>query len=231
MAHLEEVLSGQGQLPFGEARGPLKPGQPPPVKFPIGSLEGLEYALRELAWMKATEERLAAQHDKDVSARKDAMLQKLVIVVGPEGQTQTFDDRRAAIKAEAQKYCTFYRRRLLEKGAKSRKLNHGWFGWHESKPVVVELERPGKGPGNWLDTLCKLLMKAWAALPGLYGRAARFMKPKPTILKGELLKAFQEKQITPAELRQLGYRYRKPVDVFILEAFTQELESTSEGPK
>lgn len=228
-SRLDDVLSGQGQLEFDAPPNPPGPrGQPPAIKFPIGSLEGLEHALREMGWMAAAQKKFKAALDSRVSTETDAYLARLVIFV--DGSPVTFKDRLEAIELEAEKFCREHRKNLLDGQGKSRELNHGTFGWRKKAAAVVALDRPGPGPGKWFDKLVALLEKVWRKLPGLPGRSAAWMSPKPAVNRTKLKEAFEKDQVTSAELKQMGFRYVPESDEFFLTASSQELDSTSTEP-
>jgi hypothetical protein len=224
---LKDLLSGQQKLPFDDANG-ARPAQPPATKLPIGSLAGLEAALAELAWMDARQKSSRAKLDADTIALTDRYAAGLVIYVA-KGDPVKFDDRRAALEESAEEFCVANRRALLQDGLKSRDVNHGRFGWRNTKPAIVTLKNPGNSVAAWWDKLVDVLLELLAQCAGLPGKSAAFISPKPTVNRTKLLEAYEAGRITRAELARLGYKPLPAGEAFFLEPVASCLESSAAG--
>lgn len=222
---LDEVLDPQGKLPFEGPAGKME--GPPPVKLPIGSLEGMEFLLRELGWLQSRAQTIKAEAKLQLAAVATNAAGRLWTTI--DGEKVAFADREAALKEAAEEFCKTHRKKLLQGDLKSRQLTHGAFGWEKERAKVVALERPGKGPGEWMTALIKLVKAAWAKLPGLAGKSAAFLSFKPTVNRTKLKEAALAGDVGGDELKQLGFRLiRGDDEVFFVRAAGVTLSATEE---
>lgn len=219
---LDEVLDRQQHL-FDDAPADLTP---PQVNLPIGSLESLDWLLRELGWIVNRKAEVKARASAETQAVKERAAAMLWVDVA--GERVGLDDRERQLREAAEEFCRKHRRSLLVGELKSRQLSHGEFGWEQSRPKVVPLERPGKGPGEWFDALLKLLKAAWAKLPGLPGKSAAFLTIKPTVNRTKLKEAALAGTVDGDDLKLLGFRLLPAGDAFFVRPAGVTLSASEE---
>ena len=212
-SQLDDTLDGVQSLPFDAPSGA---GQPPTVKLPIGSLDGVECALREWAWINATETAINARADKRVAAERQAAAEKMQLLIGAEHVP--FADRRKALIAAIEEFVTPNREALIEEGKKSRELNHGTIGFRQRKATLAAVEG-GEPAGNAkiLDGIIRFCLAALEKFTLFSAGCIHFVTIQCKFDRTAILKAAQAKQVTAAELRRVGFTVRPAEDEFFAE--------------
>src|SRR5262245_33005815 len=161
----------------------------------IASLEAADLALAELGRLPAIETRLQAACDEKLEAvRRDFSARMIVDGV-------KIADRRKQLVTELQAFAVANRPLICVDGKKSRALNHGPIGFRLGQASLAPID--GESSAGEESILCKLVELAAAALDKLALLAAgarRVCRLQVTFDRQALLKAFDTKELTAADL-------------------------------
>jgi len=200
----------------------LFPVWPPKVE----SVDELDQVLAELGRMERVQKRTAAWLEAKVATLTTAAAADLVVTFEGEASPLSFADWTVKLEEAAQKYADKHRSEILDDGRKSRKLNHGKFGWKESGELLEALEDfTDAGNPKILDGLLKLLRQSLLKLADFVTGGARFVEVKLSWRKKDLLKAYQDQDIGLPVLRKAGFEVQESVDEFYLKSEAGDVES------
>lgn len=232
------IARGSRPLPFPEAglphraapAGPAADADPVPPMYRVDDRDGLEAALRELAKIDDQEHAAATEHRLHVEALTRQFQQRLVIQ--RDGKEVSIADWRNEVRRAAQLFCSVHKVDLLPKDAKSVQLMHGRVGWKKQPDTLqpVNVERP-KGNQALLDKILAKLVEAVGALTFFKkSRVIDCYKFLPSVDKAAVLKFLKSKQLSVAEVKNIGFVLQEGSDDFFIEPKAAQLESQTSVP-
>lgn len=190
----------------------------------IESTEELDAALAVLGELDALVAVANANLDQAIAAVRtehEANFQATL----DSGEQLPISELRENLVGCIERYCEKHRKRLLTGDKKSLDLSHGVIGWRKKRDAVVDLvqseEEKGKG---LLAKAHKLMLAALAAIKLMLGKVtvASCMKVDLKWDRAQLLKAFNDKQITKAALAKQGLKVERGEDEFYCEAKSEK---------
>jgi hypothetical protein len=196
----------------------------PVIEVPvIASLAELDEALAELGRMDAVEAEIAALVSQSSEKLISENAARLMVEV--DGKSIAFADRRKGLETAAETFCKSNRANILEEGRKSRELNHGKFGWRDTKAGLDELaDFDDKGNPELLDDLLELIREFLAEQEDTLD-FSRYVDIKLTWSKTELLADAKKKVIQPRTLARTGFVVRPKGEKFYVEPKSETVES------
>lgn len=211
--------------PQSVPREPVYKVWPPKIEN-LGALDlvGLEKGRVQCAIASA-----AAQLKIDIARLTEEAAARLFVDLGGEQGPLAFADWVAALDAEAEKFCSKNRDSILEEGRKSRDLNHCRVGWRDL-PAALEPLPDFDESGN--DKHLKDV-RAWLReqMNEKY-ELGSLIELKLSWRKKEMLKAFEDRDVSLSKLKKAGYTVREEKENFYLDPSTETLQSQSaEKPK
>lgn len=213
--------------PSAASRG--NSGSDTPYVTAIRSLEAADLALAELANLDATEKQIDGECAEECTLVREKFSARCQLVI--EGRPIKIADRRAELEAALEVFAEKYGKQVFDEGAKSKKLNHGEFGFRKSNPKLEAIEGgPPKSFGATLDAIIEGLRKALAKTRLLFaGKVCddRFLKIQVVLDRQALLTAAKKKEIGNVELRKVGLRFPAREDVFFVNPKAKEVASHS----
>ncbi len=224
----------QSTLPFtphrsssSPAPSPAGPQQSSSVGVAIASLEAADEALAEIAQLDARERAVQAECDKDLKRIREQYSARMRVTVA--GVLMPFADRRAALMTAITLFAEAHKAGILEKGSRSRQLNHGTIGWRESRATLVPAVEGAPTAGNaaLLDKLVAHLRLALAKFTGMASKIACSMKVTVSHDKPALKKLLENKEITAAELRKVGFVIGGGEDTLYVDVKAADVSSLS----
>ncbi|MDE2101862.1 MAG: host-nuclease inhibitor Gam family protein [Patescibacteria group bacterium] len=192
----------------------------------ISSLEELDQVLAELGRMERVGSRVNDELASAVAACTSLANGKLVVQPGDALVPIPFAAWKEQLETAAEKWATRNREEILLEGRKSRKLNHGKFGFREAGGDLVAIEDfPDSGNPKILDGLLKLLRQSLLKLANFVDGGARFIEVKLSWRKKDLLKAYNDQEVTLSVVRKAGFEVSDEFDKFFLTPDSKAVES------
>jgi uncharacterized protein with ATP-grasp and redox domains len=190
----------------------------------VESLDELDQVLAELGRL----ERLESTAQTELQAKIAELTAEVALVVELEGSDEpvSFADWRAKLEDAAKKFANKRREEILDEGRKSRELNHGKFGWKDSKAGLEPLaDFESDGNPKILDGILVDIRKSMQKLADFVQGGARFVECKLSWRKTDLFKAFKDQDITLSVLKKAGFEPREVTEEFYLKPEAKKVES------
>lgn len=198
----------------------------------IESLDDVDAALVELAWINARESTLQADCEARVAQIQTDAQDRMYLEV--EGHVLSFADRRAHLDQAVRVFCETNKTEILsDSGKKSRDLTHGTIGWRQTQLKIAP------APGTDTKRVLSLIDKAvelTKSIVSLLGRLKLFGLPlgslielKPSLSLTKAKDAYKQQKLTAANLKKLGLVAIEPHDEFYLEVAKLAVRTEATG--
>lgn len=196
------------------------------LAYSVNSRDELDQALAALAELNAKETKINATLNHKLAEVRESYKDKFKVPV--DGGEAELQDVRSTIVSAITTYCEEHRDQLLVDGKKSIELTHGKIGWRKGKDEVAELPQTeaeaAKGVLVYVLGVCQTalhgLKKIFTKLPLL-----DVIRIDIKWDKQQLLKRFDDKQITDSQLTKAGLSITRGVDKFYCEPKTEAVTS------
>src|SRR5262245_13981541 len=164
----------------------------------IASLEAADLALAELGRLTALETRLTAACDEKLEAVRRDYAARMIV------DGLKIADRRQQLERDVQAFALANRSLICAEGKKSRALNHGTIGFRLGKASLAPIdEESAAGKESILDKLVELAAAAFDKLALFAAGTRRFCRLQVTFDRQALLKAYDTKELSAADLPKI----------------------------
>lgn len=213
----------------------------PPVmlgpKPRVDSLETLDQALQELAWIAAREKEIKAACEQRVRLCKHQAAEQMVVEIGRK--TLTFAERRAALEEAVFAFCEENREVVLaDSGKKTREFTHGKVSWRK-EPLRLQFVE-GKAEADVMAAADKKSELADGILGSLVKRLGRLrltenirasmlFNIKLTLNRSALLAAYKNGEITDKDLKALCLEAVEPEEEVVTLKLHDYVVQTEDG--
>lgn len=193
----------------------------------ITSSEELDSALAVLGDLKNAETKANAELDQALTKVRDEHAGKFKVEL-LSGELVPIEDVQKQLVTQIETYCNKHRKKLLTGEKKSVDLNHGVIGWRKAKDAVIDLPMTDDDKAKGLLHKCLSVMLAYLGTLTLkLGKLpiSSLVSVKVTWCKGDILKAFDAKQVTAAALAKQGLEVTRGRDEFYCEPKSEKRAS------
>lgn len=190
----------------------------------IRSIESLELALAELGRIDAFGQFVDAKASQAALKVREEYRDGLLVTIG-EKKEMPLAEWKAALEAAIEESATEFRDNWLDDGKKSREFVHGTIGWRNRRPALDPMEGfTAAGKPAPLDFIVEFLRGALRKCSELVGAtAARFIDVKVAYRKADILKAFNDGELSRADLKKIGFEPRGGGETFFIDLKAEQL--------